>query len=131
MERKMFFGAYPDIFATAKHLRKNMTKAEKILWEELREYKLGIRFKPQHPMIHYIADFYSSSLRLVIEIDGPIHETSKEKDEIRTKDLMDSGNTVIRFANDEVINHLPDVICRIKETITMIQLKLNADETTK
>ncbi len=78
MERKMFFEACPDIFKNVHWLRNHMTQAEKMLWEQLRNNKLGIRFKAQHPMIWFIADFYSFALRLVIEIDGPIHEYKKE-----------------------------------------------------
>jgi very-short-patch-repair endonuclease len=129
MERKMFFGAYPAIFATAKNLRKNMTPAEKLLWEQLSNNKLGFRFKPQHPMIHYIADFYSYELKLIIEVDGPIHEATKEDDEARTKDLEQAGNRLIRFTNEEVFNHLPEVLNHIKKMITEIKTqKLNLGE---
>ena len=119
----MFFGAYPQIFANAYHLRNNMTRAEKLLWEELRKNKLGVRFKPQHPMIFYIADFYCYALKLVIEIDGPIHDETKEKDENRSKDLEEVGNTVIRFTNDEIYYRMPDVLNRIRQYITELQSK--------
>lgn len=125
MERKMFFGAYPQIFAIAYNLRQNMTKAEKLLWEELRKNKLGVRFKPQHPMIFYIADFYCFSLKLIIEVDGPIHDFNKMKDELRTNDLEQAGNTVIRFTNDEVINEMPHVLNRIKLKIEEIKNNLD------
>lgn len=129
MERKMFFGAYPEIFANAKRLRENMTRAEKLLWEELRCNKLGVRFKPQHPMIFFIADFYCYALRLVIEIDGPIHNFTLEKDENRTKALEEVGNNVIRFTNDEIFNQMPDVLNRIRDKISELKSKLNKDQT--
>ena len=121
MECKMFFNAYPEIFARAKFLRNNMTVSELKLWEELRSNKMGFRFKAQHPMIYYIADFYCFLLRLVIEIDGPIHEFQKEKDAIRSQKIELSGNKVIRFTNDEVLNHLNDVVNRIKEVVEKIK----------
>jgi len=91
-----------------------MTKAEQLLWEELRKNKLGVRFKPQHPMIHYIADFYCYELKLIIEVDGPIHLETIEDDAIRTKALEEAGNAFIRFTNDEVINEMPEVLKKIK-----------------
>jgi cyclase len=61
MDRKMFFGANTDLFKKAKQLRENMTAAEKALWNRLRENQLGVRFKPQHPLDIFIADFYCHS----------------------------------------------------------------------
>ena len=113
----MYFDAYPEIFARAYNLRQNMTKAELLLWEQLRKNKLGVRFKPQHPMKYFIADFYCYALKLVIELDGPIHLLQKEKDEARTKELVELGNTVIRFKNEEVINNLFTVLEEIKMKI--------------
>ena len=121
MERKMFFGAYPEIFAFAKWLRNNMTPAEKRLWEELRQNKLGVRFKPQHPMQFYIADFYCYQLKLVIEVDGAIHDFNKEKDLERTSALEEMGNVVIRFTNDEVMKNLEFVLNQIKAKILELQ----------
>ncbi len=117
----MFFDAYPLIFARAKFLRNNMTVAELKLWEQLRNNKMGFRFKAQHPMIYYIADFYCFPLRLVIEIDGPIHDFQKEKDAIRSQTIENAGNKVIRFTNEEVMNHLDDVVKRIKEVVEQLK----------
>jgi very-short-patch-repair endonuclease len=131
MERKMFFGAYPEIFEIAKNLRNNMTPAEKRLWEELRLNKLGVRFKPQHPMQFFIADFYCYALKLVIEVDGPIHDINREKDLQRTAALEELGNVVIRFTNNEVMNNLEVVLSQIKTKIqelkSAIQLSRHDD----
>jgi very-short-patch-repair endonuclease len=121
MERKMFFGAYPKIFEIAKKLRNNMTPAEKRLWEELRLNKLGVRFKPQHPMQFYIADFYCYALKLIIEVDGPIHNFQLKKDLERTKALEELGNVLIRFTNDEVMNNIELVLTEIKAKIQELQ----------
>jgi very-short-patch-repair endonuclease len=73
--RSMFYNAKPHIFEKANDLRKNLTEAEKILWFYLKKNKiLGFRLKAQHPIERFIADFYCHNLKLVIEIDGGIHE---------------------------------------------------------
>lgn len=112
MNRKMFFDASPDIFKYAYWLRNHMTQAEKVLWDRLKNNKLGIGFKAQHPMLHYIADFYSYALKLVIEIDGPIHKFKYSDDQIRTKNIEDAGNIVIRFTNEEVLKDIEQIIAK-------------------
>ncbi len=70
----MFYGATPPIFEKAKILRNNMTRHEKLLWDELRNNRIfGLRFKAQHPIDTFIADFYCHKLKLVIEMDGQYH----------------------------------------------------------
>lgn len=70
------WAAKPDIFSKAKELRKSMTIAEKILWKHLRNNKLnGLKFRRQHPLDIFIADFYCHPKRLIIELDGGIHDT--------------------------------------------------------
>jgi len=69
-QTSMYFGAIPKLFEFAKELRNKMTPAELFLWEALRKNKLGVRFKPQHPLDRYIADFYCHKVKLVIEVDG-------------------------------------------------------------
>ena len=123
MNRKMFFDASPDIFKYAYWLRNNMTEPEKLIWEKLRNNKLGFRFKAQHPMLHYIADFYSYALKLVIEIDGPIHKFKKSYDTDRTQNIEDAGNFVMRFTNDEVINNMDKVLADIRKKIEEIKSK--------
>jgi len=112
---EMFKGASPLIFARAEYLRERMTHAEKILWEELRGKKLKFKFRRQHPMAGYIADFYCHKLRLVIELDGEIHLKKEvhENDLEREKTIRNMGITVIRFRNDEVLNSLDCVLHRI------------------
>ncbi len=79
----MFFGAKPAIFEKAKWLRENMTASEKILWDELKGHKiLKLRFKPQHPIDAFIADFYCRKLKLVIEIDGGVHKEKVKRNTI-------------------------------------------------
>ncbi len=80
----MFYGAKAEIFVHAKWLRENMTNAEKTVWGFMKENQMGVRFKPQHPIDIFIADFYCHELKLIIDLDGEIHEKQKEYDEGRT-----------------------------------------------
>ena len=114
-ERKMFFGSKSVTFIRARNLRENMTNAENILWNRIRNNQLlGFRFKAQHPVAGFIADFYCHKAKLVIEADGLIHQTRKEYDMDRDNVFNDLGLTVIRFSNQEIENNLDSVI----QTIT-------------
>jgi cyclase len=73
MKKKLFLGANAEIFANAKKLRYNMTPAENMLWGYL-NLKTNLKFRRQHPLGDYIADFYCHQHKLVIEIDGSIHQ---------------------------------------------------------
>jgi len=104
----------------ARTLRKKGTKAEKILWEALRNRKVkNLKFRRQHPLSNYIADFCCEEKRLIIEIDGSIHdiEENKEYDGIRQDELENAGYTIIRFKNDDVLKNLPYVIRKIGDTV--------------
>ena len=114
----MFYNAKPHIFEEAKMLRKNMTEAELKLWEKLKgKEMLGLRFRPQHPIDIFIADFYCHPLKLVIEIDGGIHKSrnQKEYDFGREGELENWGIKVIRFTNENVENEMSRVLEDIKQ----------------
>ena len=113
----MFYGAKRTIFQNACELRKEMTPAEKVLWNRLNKSQLGVRFKAQHPIDIFIADFYCHKHKLVVEVDGEIHLSQKEQDENRTAELERFGLTIIRFKNEEVINDIERVIDEIKKII--------------
>jgi very-short-patch-repair endonuclease len=99
----------------AKDLRKDMTPAEKLLWEHLFNRQLGgFKFRRQHPLGRFIADFYCAEARLVVEIDGGIHKVQSEQDEQRTQLLKDEGYRVIRFSNSDVENNLSEVLGAIQ-----------------
>ena len=112
--RSMFYDASPEIFRRAEELRNNMTEAEKVLWEKLRKSQLGVRFKAQHPIEIFIADFYCHKAKLVIEVDGEIHKFQKEYDQGRVAELEKYGLKIIRFTNYEVIQNTDQVIENIK-----------------
>lgn len=116
-DKPMFYGASPKIFENANVLRANMTEAENILWNRLRKNQLnGYKFRRQHPIDTFIADFYCHAGQLVVEIDGKIHQdkTIKEYDEGRTYEIEHLGIKVIRFSNEEIKNNIEKVIERIK-----------------
>ena len=101
----------------AKELRREMTLAEKILWNELRANKLGVHFRRQQVIAGFIVDFYCHKAALVIEVDGDIHNLQKEDDVRREKALSGLGLKVVRFNNDDVLRDLSVVIGKIKELI--------------
>ena len=115
---ELFKGANPKLFEFSKILRKTQTDAEDIIWQSLRNRKiLGFKFRRQHPLGIYIADFYCFEAKLVIEIDGGIHNQAenKEYDENRSIELEELGITVIRFTNKEVEDNLEKVLNSIKK----------------
>ncbi len=117
-DRSMFYGASREAFAKAKDLRRNTTETEKLLWEKIGGNRLsGFRFKRQHPIAHYIVDFYCHKAKLVVELDGGYHKHEDQMiyDTLRTEELMDLGLTVLRFRNEEVRNGMEDVLERIRD----------------
>ena len=98
-----------------------MTIAEAILWNKLKDRKrFKVKFRRQHPIDFFIADFYCHSLKLVIEIDGEMHETpeQKEYDQARAGHFEQLGIRIIRFSNDEVRNNLDSVLQQILQLCT-------------
>ncbi len=125
MTTSMHFGATKQIFQYAELLRKNMTVAERIIWEKLCKNQLGVKFRRQQPVWKFIADFYCHELNLIIEIDGGIHLISenKECDINREETLRELGMEIIRFTNDQVINETDKVIEEIKRAIELLKQK--------
>ncbi len=115
MKRKMFLDAPAGIFQQAKLLRENMTTHETILWEHLRKNALGYKFRRQHPIKLYIADFYCHAAKLIIEVDGSIHNNSAvhQYDKERQQCLEDEGISFLRFTNSEIEHDLD----RVKDVI--------------
>jgi len=103
---------------SARENRKNPTEAEEKFWEVVRNNNLGFKFRRQHAISRFIVDFVCIEKKLVVEIDGPIHETQKREDEERTSILLNEGFKVIRFTNDEVLNDLSSVLKKLKSELT-------------
>ncbi len=110
----------PYILELQKANRQNPTVAEEILWRVLRGGNLeGVRFLRQKAFGRYIVDFYCSSAKLVIELDGTVHDThdAQTYDAIRTETLEAQGLQILRFRNEMILEQLPEVIKKIKEII--------------
>ena len=105
---------YKTILSFARELRKNQTPAEKVFWEKVRGRRfMGKKFSRQYVIEHadilgkkfyYIADFYCDEKRLIVEIDGGIHATQVEYDQIREAVLIEMNYQIMRFKNEEVLN---------------------------
>ena len=117
IKENMFYGAGHLIFEKAKKLRNNVTLTEMILWGRLKEYFPKLKFRRQHPVSFYIVDMYCHAEKVVIEIDGSIHdlEEMKTKDELRQKELEALGLKVIKFTTKEITNRLESVLQTIEE----------------
>lgn len=100
-----------------RELRNQATDEENILWSELRNSKLGYKFRRQHSFGGYILDFYCAQRRLIIEIDGGIHDSipNKEYDKLRDKYFEELDYKVLRFKNSEVKKSLDKVIKKIQK----------------
>lgn len=105
--------------ARARELRKDMTPAEKKLWQHLRDGQLdGAHFRKQHAIGTYIVDFFCAKSKLVIEVDGDSHAEQAEYDVERTKWLNEEkGYRVIRFTNCEVLHNIESVLEAIRATL--------------
>ena len=108
---------YHALYEAALEMRENPTEAERILWEELRAGKLGVKFRRQHIIDRFVVDFYCIKNGLVIELDGDIHKFQKEKDFERQKALEGLGCKILRFTNEEVEGDVDKVLEKIAEII--------------
>jgi very-short-patch-repair endonuclease len=114
-------GTTPVIEAAARRLRQNMTPAELKLWNALQNKQLdGLKFRRQHPVGSFILDFWCPARKLVIELDGGVHERQKDYDAARTRQLEDYGYQVIRFRNEEVLTDLVSVLERIRAVVRRV-----------
>lgn len=89
----------------ARSMRLNPTYGEKIAWIILRKKGLGVKFRRQHIMENFIVDFVCLEIQLVIEVDGDIHDETKEYDEWRSGILESIGFKVVRISNDELMEN--------------------------
>lgn len=118
IEKSMYFGAQPETFETARILRSNMTIHEKLLWERLKLKQIcGSRFRRQHPIDFFIADFYCHEAKLVVEIDGEIHNHQREYDDGRSAEMERYSIKVIRFTNSEVEKNINKVVKQIENEV--------------
>jgi very-short-patch-repair endonuclease len=103
----------------AQEKREKPTEAEKKLWKYLRKHQLGgAKFRNQHCIGQFIVDFYCRDAKLVIEVDGPIHQYQAEEDKTRQEYLEDRKLKVLRFTNDMVLNNIEKVIVQIESHLS-------------
>ena len=112
-----------------KEMRQRQTPQEALLWEQLRRRALGgYKFYRQHAIVYsnidkqiqfFVADFYCANPRLVIEVDGKVHDTQQEYDGYREDILRDMGFTILRIKNEE-LNDMETVLIKIQNTINRL-----------
>jgi len=124
---------HPTILKRARRLRGESTMPERTLWARLRDRRLNkIKFRRQHPIGPFVADFYCDAHRLVIELDGRTHPENNERDATRTYWLSDHGYRVVRFTNRDITTNLDGVLetilaeCRqrARETETVLRTRV-------
>jgi very-short-patch-repair endonuclease len=112
---------------TARRLRKEQTEAEALLWEELKGRKIcGVKFLRQHPITFeyngkkrfIVADYYCHKAKLIIELDGGIHEKTKDYDNARDNLVKSLGFNILRIQNNDVKNNLLETITRVNNIMT-------------
>lgn len=101
--------------AVAKQFRREMTLAEKCFWNAVKGNKVdGLHFRRQQIIDGFVADFYCDKLKLVVEIDGGVHEKQKDYDAERDRIIKTHGLTVWRFKNEEVLKNIEQVLGKIR-----------------
>ena len=106
---------HPITVATSRRLRRDSTDVEKRLWRAIRDDALNARFRRQHPIGRYFADFACVEAKLVVEVDGCQH--SPERDGVRDAELTARGWHVLRFWNNEVLNNLDGVVFELSRVL--------------
>jgi adenine-specific DNA-methyltransferase len=115
----------------ARQMRHEPTEAEDHLWQALRRKSLdGWKFRRQHTIERFIVDFYCPEARLVIEVDGEIHQYTIAEDAARTELLEMLGMRVLRFSNGDVLNGLESVKMTIRETLAVFSDSVSVEQNT-
>jgi very-short-patch-repair endonuclease len=92
-------------------MRREPTPAEQKLWQKLRHKQLlGFKFRRQHVIDRFIVDFYCREARLVVEVDGEVHQYTQQEDAIRQEFLESLGLRVVRLRNEDVLNSIDGVL---------------------
>ena len=117
-----FSGVARDL---ARDMRKTPTVAEALLWQSVRGKQLdGRRFRRQQPIGRFIVDFFCADERLIVEVDGGIHELQQDADKARAEILECLGYRVLRFSNDRVVGELSRVLEEIKGAFVAVEPRI-------
>ena len=119
------FGTTRDRLANLpRELREKQTRAEEYLWRVLRDRRFrGLKFRRQHRVTNFIADFYCHSLKLIIELDGEVHSTASQAahDENRDTYLEYLGYSIIRIPNQDIFQDLAAVMARLSKLVDELE----------
>ena len=112
----------PELKGLRKHLRHNLTEAEKYLWNFLRRKQLGYKFLRQVSIGYFVVDFYCKELCLAIELDGELHKKKivNERDRLRQEIIESDNIKFLRFTNEEVFNNTDFVLLKIQEVCSKL-----------
>jgi very-short-patch-repair endonuclease len=126
------WAAKPDKLWRARLFRQAPTSAEAMLWQGLRRRLVaGLKFRRQHVIAGYVADFYCPALRLVIEVDGDVHDAQRERDAQRTAHLGRLGVTVFRIPNARVFSDLAGVVADVVDCCERLRAAIKKETVTK
>jgi very-short-patch-repair endonuclease len=112
--------AFSKTHSNARELRASMTDSERKLWSRLRMEQLGAKFRRQHPLGNYIADFACLSPKLIVELDGFQHSNDGAYDARRDEFFRTHGFQVLRFATDEPLRNIDGVLAVIAEQLGLV-----------
>jgi len=111
----------------AREMRNHPTKAETTLWEYLRGTRMrGLHFRRQYLCLGFIVDFYCHALKLVVEVDGAIHDQQREYDKERDEVFHQNGFCVIRLSNSEIATNALEAAKRIERIADSLLVKPNS-----
>ena len=126
MWHEKHFKNKPNYIWRRKGLRTRATKAEQRLWYFIRKKQIDFVFRRQFQIERYIVDFYCNELKLIIEVDGSIHQlpATKEHDVRRQKFLESLGYTVVRYTNAQVLHEIDAVLYHIQKVCSVLKSQL-------
>ncbi|RMD59467.1 DUF559 domain-containing protein [Candidatus Parcubacteria bacterium] len=129
VERIKAPGQYRRVLAgRSKEFRRRPTESERILWQALRRKQLlNLKFRRQQVLGRFIVDFYCPSCKLVIEVDGGIHDTRRVADAQRERWLNKAGYHVLRLPAEQIVTALPEALATIEQTIRSLLSPLSAE----
>ena len=109
---------YSGSLMLTRELRQTSTDAESLLWDRLRDRQLlGFKFRRQHQIGKYVADFYCHKASLVIECDGGVHSRAQAWHHDQNREIYMSalGLRTLRFTNEEVLNETERILSEISD----------------
>ncbi len=113
-DRQSIRGTTQPLEEAARDLRRTLTPAEQVLWAAVRGRRMeGLRLRCQHPVGPFVLDFFYPAAKLVVEVDGAIHEQQREQDQACTEHLQQYGYRILRFTNAQVLGDLDTVMDQI------------------